>query len=326
MSLNALPSELLETILSHLDIPSLLAFSLTSSTNYAHHLHALHTLHLAVFPKKVHALIAFLQHSNSTEDFHAAHHRISIPLRQRPNRHTNPKTYRNSIISSQNAHLTTLLTRYGQSLETLSFHAWDILPATASALAENSTRLRRLSLAFDHSSSRDPCIPTAFFEQPTRASSLWSALAGLGAECDGKLVLRNLLSLRLERAGCTSAQLRGMVARNPRLRSLRLRKVRGVDEEFVDWLGSDANTSRSNLAVLCIEECANLELSQAEDYFWLSKLDGLTNLKIFGCARVDEKKLRSMYEGLKIKEMGGFDQQTVESSDNGILEVDESCF
>ena len=168
-------------------------------------------------------------------------------------------------------------------------------------------------------------MPAGFFEQPTRVSSLWNALAGLGAECDEKLALRNLVSLRLERAGCTSAQLRGIVARNPGLRSLRLRKVRGVDEDFVNWLGSDANTCRSNLAALRIEECANLELLQAEDYLWLSGLDGLTSLKIFGCARVDEKKLRGMYEGLKIKEVGAFDQTVDWRSDNGVLEVDESC-
>ena len=57
MSLSLLPPELLHKILHHLDILSLLSFSLTSATNYTHHLHALHTLDLAVFPKKVHALI-----------------------------------------------------------------------------------------------------------------------------------------------------------------------------------------------------------------------------------------------------------------------------
>lgn len=138
------------------------------------------------------------------------------------------------------------------------------------------------------------------------------------------------MSLRLERAGCTSAQLRGVVARNPGLRELRLRKVRGVDGEFVEWLGSEGNKYRSNLTVLCIEECVNLELAQAEDYFWLSKLHGLTSLQISGCAHVDEKSLRMMSEGLRIKNTGRQWSETdgVEANgiEDGVLEVDEACW
>ena len=329
MSLTTLPAELLHAVLSHLDISSLLTFSQTSSASHAHHLHALHTLDLAVFPKKVQSLITFLQHSDSADSFQTTEHQIAITLPQRLTRKTNPKAYRHSIIASQNQHLTTLIERYGKSLETLTFHAWDIRPAAAGALAEHCSRLRHLSLCFDHSASRDPCIPAGYFEEPTRASPLWNALAGLGSAQDEKLVLTSLVSLRLERAGCTCAQLRGILSSNAALKEMRLRKVRGVDKEFVSWLGSSANTNRSKLMKLSVEDCPSLELSRTEDYLWLGMLDGLTSLEISGCAQVDDKELRRTCESLRIRHIGGYWEEAGTAnemrSNPGVLEVDDTC-
>lgn len=115
------------------------------------------------------------------------------------------------------------------------------------------------------------------------------------------------------------------MARNPGLAELRVRKVRGVDGEFVRWLGSEANPGRARLAVLGIEECAGLQMGRVEDYDWLGGLEGLTHLRISGCRLVDEKVLRGVSENYK---NGGYWDE-LDADDKiaceGVMEVDEAC-
>lgn len=68
-NLQTLPPEMIHTILRHLPIPDLLAFSQTSRSNYAASIRALTTLELAVLPKRIHSVLAFLDRRwNDEED------------------------------------------------------------------------------------------------------------------------------------------------------------------------------------------------------------------------------------------------------------------
>ena len=174
---------------------------------------------------------------------------------------------------------------------------------------------------------------------------MWNSLAGLGAENAQNLQLRNLKVLRLERVGCTSMQLRGMVGANRKLRELRCRKVRGLDGEFCRWLGGaereaveegeeqarsdeeEGRTSkRAGLEVLRIDTCPSLSLTCAADFTFLTNLSSsLKDFRIENCDGVNVSILKETCErlGLPVPPIvTGEEEQGGNYGRNGIVEVD----
>lgn len=274
--LSKMPMEIMLLILSHLNISSLLSFGSTSRANHIYHSLCLKRLHLAVFQKRLHTTIAFIEASSSKMeesgewDMGAEHH-VSIIL-PRSNRGKEVVGYKsplrgsrwieirrrnwdrddenppaNQTIRAQNDVFAALLSRYGRGLNDLEFMAYDLDTKGAVALATYCKwKLRHLALRFEHPYVRDGMLPRDYWVQPAPSSTAWNALIGSG-EYKKEMGLTGLETLTLERAGITAWQLQMVVKRNPRLRELRLRTCKAIQPEFLNWLGGiekDPNEER----------------------------------------------------------------------------------
>lgn len=299
-----LPPELLHQILTHLPISDLLAFSRTCKRHYSASILALQNLELAILPKRVQGLLAFLNASNfdhQSTSFDAdslSHHQIIIPSTLPSHLHTirrynfaksppvpfpSPVQYREELFQYQNALTCSILSTPSLvNLESLTLHTYTIIsPCLAETIATRFPRLRHLHLNFNHPYLHDSCLPAYYFTSPLflKGSPLWNALVGLGREHEAKLRLTRLERLTVERAGITSVQLRTWIEKNPDLRELTLRNVMGVDDEFVTWLGEYHRNhmhlgTDTGLKYLALESCANLSLRTVEDFGWLDALTG----------------------------------------------------
>ncbi|KAL9107649.1 MAG: hypothetical protein Q9227_007456 [Pyrenula ochraceoflavens] len=279
--LTNLPSELLLQILSHLPIPTLLTLSRTNKTLHSLAPLSLNTLHLAAFPKKLHSVLAFLPSGPAPTDRHLA---LTTPRLFHNN--VSPSIQHKATIRHQNSILSSALRTHGRFLTTLTFHAFDISAATATDVGTCCPRLRHLSIHCDNAHARHASVPRALVEGPASPHAGWNALAGIGRDAASSRVMGKLESLRLERVGITSFQLKGLVERNPGLKELCLRKVSGVDEEFVEWLGGEW-AGRKKLKVLEVEECDELRIEEEKDAEWVKGLEGLEVLSFHRCANVD---------------------------------------
>lgn len=275
--ISKLPLEILLMILSQLPIPSLVAFGATSRANYAYHILCMRRLRLAIFQKRIHATIAFLDMDSprvpgggnspfGQHDPDESNHCVAIvlphrsrgrdvvgcksPLREggRASRRNSSCTAANTsddappqpvsqTIRVQNEILARIVSRYGGSLVDLEFMAYDLNCQGAIALGSSCGRKLR------HLALR--------FEHPHIRDSMLSRNYWLhpppGSTAWNALVgvgemgkdigLSGLETLVLERAGITPWQLRMLVQRNPKLRELRLRTCAAVQPEFVNWLG-----------------------------------------------------------------------------------------
>ncbi|KAI1612572.1 hypothetical protein EDD37DRAFT_311631 [Exophiala viscosa] len=306
-----LPPELLHQILTYLPISSLLTFARTSKQHYSGSISALQDLQLAVLPKRVHGILAFLNASNFDDLDHnyafwghdsLSRNQIIIPSTlpahlNRPRRSRSkkppdappltPVQYREELFQLQNALSCSILSTPSLvNLQSLTLHIYNIVsPSLSDIIATRFPKLRHLHLNFNHPYLHDSCLPAQYWSSPLflKGSPLWNSLAGLGRENESNLRLTSLESLTVERAGITSVQLQRWIARNPALKDLTLRNVMGVDDEFVQWLGQyhwarrshDANSSGSTpakLRHLALESCANLSLKSVEDFRWLDAL------------------------------------------------------
>lgn len=331
--LNDIPPEVVLLILSHLPIDSLLAFGATSRTNYAYHVMSLTQLHLAIFPKRIQAIVAFLNCDpsfptqavmrppgctsiprppnyvsvvlpKSTSGDQRKHRSRKVSSRDRTTtdaaaEDSYPRSAKQTI-RAQNTIFSNILNRYGSSLVTLEFLAYDLDEHAAQALGFNCRRkLRHLALCFEHTHVRDHMLPRSFWRKPAPGSTAWNSLIGIGG--DGKTGLKGLETLTLERAGITPWQLRKLVKRNRNLRELKLRTCSGVQQEFLDWLGAVGKERRSTdfgddeyvehgsmLEVLWVENCAGVSSkgasveefggtvqADAGDLEWVTKLKSL---------------------------------------------------
>ena len=128
----------------------------------------------------------------------------------------------------------------------------------------------------------------------------WNVMAGIGPN---GLKGRGLLEvLRLERVGITGFQLRKIVERNEGLKELYLRKVDGVDGEFLRWLGTEWG-GRKRLRVLEVEECDGFEVVMEEDADWVEGLESLESLSFHRSACVDAELVTQLNEEVwKIKD------------------------
>ncbi len=306
------PPEVLHQVLKYLPIATLLRFGQTSKQNYSAATLALQNLRLAVFPRHLHGVLAFLS-SSTFDEFDAD---IGASCYDDPCRNqvivTSPvptingalrsKTkapartslttaqHREKIFQLQNTLACSILSSPPLAcLTSLTLHLYHITsPSLTEVLATLLPNVRDLRLNFYHPYLHDTCLPAQYWTNPVhlQPSPIWNALAGIGDKSNVKLRLRRLERLTIERAGITSFQLRKWIECNPDLGELRLRNVAGVDAEFVQWLGryyGPDNTERSDgarpvkLRTLALENCSALTAESVEALGWLDSLFGLNS-------------------------------------------------
>ncbi|ETN43499.1 uncharacterized protein HMPREF1541_02658 [Cyphellophora europaea CBS 101466] len=340
-SLVLLPLEIQHCILSYLPIPSLLTYASTSRHSFTLATGALTSLHLAVFSKRVHGVLAYLNCAETdvgslSYDFLQAPAQtwlnlpIRLPEQDNPGRprsrrsrssttvtpNVSPQVYRERQIHHQNAHLSRILSAsVMRNLSTLSLHSYALLsPSLASALSSLS-HLRHLTLNFSHPAIHDPCLPAFYWASAPpiekEGCTAWNLLAGIGDANARSLRLNGLRSLHVRRAAITSRQLREWVLRNAELRELCLAMVTGVDAEFVEGLAkmflADADQERrAVLTRLEIENCPQLELKERENFAWVEVLleCGLKEVDFRRCRAVDMDVLREVFEERRWGELG----------------------
>ncbi|PWY86862.1 hypothetical protein BO70DRAFT_360573 [Aspergillus heteromorphus CBS 117.55] len=328
--ISLLPLELTLHILSYLPFESLLAFGETCRANYESHTLCLRCLRLGVFEKRIHSVISLLQAGWTTPDQVAyvpnnekgggTHFTISIiqpamgavspgfgaksllktnaPKRRVHMPQEMSRTLEQTV-REQNKIFTQVVDRYGRGLRMLEFMAYDLDDEGAMALATKcQTMLQHLALRFEHPHIRDgPIRPNAWLS-PSPGSTAWNVLIGIGRY--QQLGLCGLRTLIIERAGITPWQLMMLVKKNPKLTVLKLRTCRGVQSEFLDWLGgftSDPDESETEddglapgrrLEVLWLENCHGITIHPAAGHEDLSDkacdvglewVRGLTSLK-----------------------------------------------
>ncbi|EXJ78400.1 hypothetical protein A1O1_08800 [Capronia coronata CBS 617.96] len=303
--ISALPPEILHHILTYLPISTLLGFGQTSRRHYLAAGLAVQNLQLAILPRRIHGVLAFLNSSTFEEtdaiygdlDYDSpAHNQIVVPsplpvpligTKRRKSSGPPPVTpaqHRERLFELQNALACSVLSTPSLGhLRSLTLHIYDIVsPSLTEILATGFPSLRHLHLNFSHRYLHDSCLPAHYWTSShyLQASPIWDALAGIGEEHESNLKLRNLENLTVERAGLTSVQLQKWVEKNPRLRHLTLRNVAGVDVGFVQFLGGAARDWTANggvsrsarLETLALEHCASLTLTNVEDFVWLNSL------------------------------------------------------
>lgn len=312
-SLASLPSELLASILAHLPVASVLSFSATCRTHQTLAYRALHTLNLAVFPTRIQCNMALMSRRaqswgdesisfscSSNDEFsdmlHAGVSKTtdvsssSSSTRRCSGLNPNPAQCLDRQVTAQNQLAAEILNKPAlRDLRSLSLQMYDMRSAElASVIAINLARLRHLELRFSHGFVHDQCLPPSYWHDAPSGSPAWNALVGLGGENRDKLRLHGLVSLRIERAGLTSMQLRRFVQANPLLRSLHLENVTGVDQEFVQWLAERCERGESRLEHIGLENCAQLNMQRLEDFAWLAAVteSELRYLSLYRCRNV----------------------------------------
>ncbi|KAI9371993.1 hypothetical protein BJX61DRAFT_543136 [Aspergillus egyptiacus] len=305
--IRCLPPEIVLQILSYLAFKDLLAFGATCRSNYEYHITSLSRLRLGIFEKRVHSIISLLQAGWTSpdqlgcwgNDEQESKCRIFIVHQQRkakkesplgtscsqldlkkrhvPNLYNRPQS-QDQMIRIQNQILAKVLGRYGLSLQSLEFMAYDLNMEGATALGTKCQHtLRHLALRFEHPHIRDGLMRPSTWLHPAAANENWNLLIGLGHFKNTGLC--SLKSLILERAGITPWQLMMLVKKNPDLTTLKLRTCRGVRPEFLNWLGGvrndldeevstelDGPAPGAKLEALWLEHCQKLLPSRAEEH------------------------------------------------------------
>ncbi|KAL4797461.1 hypothetical protein BDV19DRAFT_46156 [Aspergillus venezuelensis] len=301
-----LPPEIALQILSYLSFGDLLSFGATSRLNNEYHILSLKSLRLGVFEKRVHSLISLLQAGWANPDHLSGawvdqeieqHHMISLvhqqekprklrtqcgnPSKTTEQKHRSPTTRnkprtQEQMVRLQNQTFGRVLRRYGSSLRSLEFMAYDISQEGAAALGTNCQQtLRHLALRFEHPHIRDGVVRPSAWLHPAPGNEAWNSLIGIGRIKNTGLC--NLETLIMERAGITPWQLIMLVKKNPNLTTLKLRTCRGARPEFLYWLGGiesdlDEGTQLqepapgANLEVLALENCHKLLDGPMEEY------------------------------------------------------------
>lgn len=294
--ISTLPLELILIILVRLPLKSLLAFGTTSHKNYERHILCVRRLRLAVFQKRIHSMISFLQAGWATPD---QINRFGVVVNSAPSIYTiniiqsrlpfastdYPSKYdiKNSLKQLQRCHRTSILmnqmvrnqnkvfaqfiNRYGKSLAELEFMAYDLDIQSAQALGQNCQEsLRHLALRFEHPHIRDGFTRPTMWFQPAPGSTAWNALIGIGPQPNNRgMKITGLKSLIMERAGITPWQLMMLVRNNPNLTTLKLRTCSGAQPEFLDWLGGIDEGSDSE----CVRGDCELAPGAQLEVLWL---------------------------------------------------------
>jgi len=269
-SLMSLPSEIIAAILTNLPLHTLLAFSATCRINRVLAHTALQELHLAVFSRTMHGRLALLEHN---EDSTPSNFSVikTTRLEKSPLQTARPSdALRLQVLSQNNIATNVLKNKLTHNLRSLSLHMYDFDSGElASVMATNLYKLRELDMRFRHPYVHDRSLSASHWKEAPDGKPCWNALVGLGVENQKKLRLRGLHSLQIERAGLTSVQLRTFVESNPRLKKLHLDNVAGVDQQFVQWLGTYCDSGESRLEEITLQGCPELKMQRLEDFAWL---------------------------------------------------------
>jgi len=310
--ISKLPPELLNQTLSYLPLAVLFTFARTSKRHYAASILALRNLQLAILPRRLHGVLAFLNSSDFDEieiDYgmidskSSTHNQIivtsSLPVPLRGNKRskritTTPAEHREQLLNMQNAMACSILSKPNLSnLHCLTLHIYDVTtPLLTRILATHFAKLRQLHLNFSHPYLHDPCLPAGYWKSPLPSNRsdtcpIWDPIAGIGGENEANLKLTNLEKLTLERADMTSVQLQKIVQRNRGLSELTLKNVTGVDLGFVQWLGAYHEGRKAEgrephpvwLRSLALESCQSLKIYTPDKLAWL---DGLFDVDHVG--------------------------------------------
>jgi len=305
-------------ILSDLPIFSLLAFSATNKRNQILAHKALQTLNLAVFPQEIYCRLAFMsQHSqvlisdDDVSDFSNRHSQNCIakttgtPLISRSKITSPIETIEKQIATQNNTAAKVLRQPSLRYLRTLALNMYDITSSElTSVIATELPYLKHLELNLSHPFIHDQCLSSNYWREAPAGNPCWNALVGLGQVNQRKLHMRNLQTLRIERAGLTSAQLRSLVTSNPRLHSIHLSNVTGVDQEFVQWLGTYCKDVKTRLDEVVLEDCSQLIIQRLEDFAWLAHItsSSIERLSLWKCRNVNHELLVNLIEDEDDKE------------------------
>lgn len=300
--ISTLPLEIIFIILSRLPLKSLLAFGATSHNNYERHIPCVRYLRLAVFQKRIHSVVSFLQAgwaapdeisesgdvkstetqpsmhtvniiqphlpfaSKGSSSLHEKHDaKDSLKILQRCSR---SNLLMGQMVRSQNEVFAQFVNRYGSSLAELEFMAYDLDAQGAQALGQNcQDSLRHLALRFEHPHIRDGFTKPTMWFQPAPGSTAWNALIGIGPQYNPRGKITGLETIIMERAGITPWQLSMLVRNNPNLKTLKLRTCSGAQPEFLDWLGGiDEGSDSESMSGDCeIAPGAQLEVLWLEN-------------------------------------------------------------
>lgn len=373
---NNLPLEVILHILSYLPFDSLVAFGGASRASYRAHILCLRRLRLAVFEKRIHSMISHLQagwaspeqvgkfggDEDNRGDYtisiiqpsvkridHDATHKPSTTtneLRSRSQSQQDRSRVQDQMIRMQNRIFTKMVNRYGPSLVKLEFMAYDIDIEGAQALATKCQHtLRHLALRFEHPHIRDGHMRPSSWLNPAPASTVWNLLIGIG-QYQG-MGISGLESLVMERAGITPWQLMMLVRNNPRLNVLKLRTCRGVQPEFLDWLGGvrrdteeedflgtedKCHVPGGNLEVLWLENCHQIvtkshehpkDLANDNCELGLEWVRGLKNLKVCVIFCLSRYKLTHIPQSLSLNECMNISSECVDQANQTIWKIDE---
>ena len=204
----SLPTEIVGSILSYLNIQSLLSFSATSKDNQLQARYSLLRLDLAVLPRQVHCSLALASQYCRDEvqgDIDPPQFgigkitHVSLALNKE---NPNPATIRQIQIQAQNQIATDILTQQSvQNLQSLTLHMYDVQSGDlADTIGRKLPHLRNLELNFCHPFIHNSATSSSYWRHASEGTPCWNSLVGLGVENQRHLHLQNLQSLKVDRA------------------------------------------------------------------------------------------------------------------------------
>lgn len=302
--LTSLPLEIIGSILSYLSIQTLLSFGSTNKQNQTLAQYALTTLDLAILPRQVHCNLALASQYCRDEiqgDIDPPRFGIAkttnIPI-SLTKECLNPTVVRKIQIEAQNQIASDILSKESvQNLQSLCLHTYEIQSEELTRIiGRKLPHLRNLELNFCHQFIHNLGTSANYWRTPSEGTPCWNSLVGLGLENQRQLRLRNLHSLKIERAGLTSAQLRKLIESNNGLRRLDLTNVTGVDLDFLNWLAERCRNGNSKIQHLHLENCSKLIMRNLEDFACLSGLadSAIQHVSLFDCAHVSEQRMEDL--------------------------------
>lgn len=308
-SFNSLPPEIVEEVLSYLELKTLLAFSSSNRTYYSIAKQSLQQLDLTVLPNKSFCDVA--KALDSCDDgWHITRTTEKLIDRLMDNRNlyrtivqrAHPDALLHEQITLQNRLAADVLNQDDvRSLRSLTLRMFDLQSEKVTSSIAQMPRLEQLELKFHHpyvQSHLNSKLPYNYWSQAPEGHACWNALVGLGAEHQQQLRMRGLRRLHIERAGLTSAQLRCLIESNPRLEELYLDNITGVDNEFTSWLGHYSNTEHCNLRIIDLLNCSKLRFGDSQDGEWLVSIarSDMKRLTITRCQHLDFQILAAAVE------------------------------
>lgn len=305
ISLVSLPAELVEETLAYLALRDLLSFSITNKTYYGIAKRSLRQLNLVVLPNKTLCQIAVTTEPNHSDGWNVIKTTERLVDRLMDNRNlyrtivqrAHPTALLEEQIAVQNRLAAEVFCRANViNLRKLTLQMFDLRSANITSSIAQMSRLQDLELKFCHSYTNgqmSSSIPYNYWRQAPEGQACWNALVGLGSEHQQQLKMRGLRHLHIERAGLTTTQLRSLIEKNPKLNSLYLDNVTGVDHDFTSWMCRRSSSAKSFLKTVELSDCANLRFDGPQAAVWVVQLanSGIEHLTIAECRHMNVSAL-----------------------------------